>query len=171
MDLCILLKNIRKNLSNNYGQNFLDSAKRSTTDAIKTVSKIEIPKTENAADDLIGNKSADKITSISKKSLKERHSQNKDEIEIPKERNISQKKTTNYSRIKTSTIIIMIEFQKLINVPDNTLNEMSKFTTKNHTEIKDQSKGVYNTNSDIRFKTTMLKSSLCYFSDTYIKEQ
>ena len=32
-------KNIGKNLSNNYGQKLLDSAKKSTTDAIKTTSK------------------------------------------------------------------------------------------------------------------------------------
>ena len=30
------------------------------------------------------------------------------------------------------------------------------------------SRGVCNTNSDIRFKTTMLKSSLCDYSDAYI---
>ena len=35
-------------------------------------------------------------------------------------------------------------------------------------EIKDQSRGVYNTNSGIRFKRTMLKSSLCDYSDAYI---
>ena len=35
-------------------------------------------------------------------------------------------------------------------------------------ETNDQSRGVYNTNSDIRFKTTMLKSSLCDYSDAYI---
>ena len=35
-------------------------------------------------------------------------------------------------------------------------------------EIKDQSRGVYNTNSDIRFKSTMLKSSLCDYSDAYV---
>ena len=32
-------KNIGKNLSNKYGQKLLDSAKKSTTDAIKTTSK------------------------------------------------------------------------------------------------------------------------------------
>ena len=32
----------------------------------------------------------------------------------------------------------------------------------------DQSRGVYNTNSNIRFKTKMLKSNLCDYSDTYI---
>ena len=37
-------KNMGKNLSNKYGQKFLDSAKRSTTDAIKTASKSAIKK-------------------------------------------------------------------------------------------------------------------------------
>ena len=37
-------KNIGKNLSNNYGQKRLDSAEKSTTDAIKTASKKAIQK-------------------------------------------------------------------------------------------------------------------------------
>ena len=37
-------KNIGKNLSNNYGQKILDSAEKSTTDAIKTASKKAIQK-------------------------------------------------------------------------------------------------------------------------------
>ena len=61
-----------------------------------------------------------------------------------------------------------MEYQKIINLLDNTPNQLSKFRTKNWTEINDQSRGVYNTNSDIRFKTTMLKSSLCDFSDAYV---
>ena len=61
-----------------------------------------------------------------------------------------------------------MEYQKIINLLDNTPNQLSKFRTKNWTEINDQSRGVYNTNSDIRFKTTMLKSSLCDYSDAYI---
>ena len=44
---------------------------------------------------------------------------------------------------------------------DNTPNQLSKFKTKNWIEINDQSREVYNINGDIRFKTTMLKSSLC----------
>ena len=35
-------------------------------------------------------------------------------------------------------------------------------------EINDELRGTYNANSDIKFKTTMLKSSLCDYSDTYI---
>ena len=64
----------------------LDSAKKSITDALKTASKIVIQKTAEATGDLISNKIADKITSVSKKSPKELHSQNEDEIVIPKER-------------------------------------------------------------------------------------
>ena len=56
-------KNIGKSLSNKYGQKLLDSAKKFTTDAIKTASKREIQKTAEATGDLIGKKVADKITS------------------------------------------------------------------------------------------------------------
>ena len=64
-------KNIGKNLSNKYGQKIFDTAKKSTTDAIKAASKRAIQKTAEATGDLIGNKIAGKITSISKISNKE----------------------------------------------------------------------------------------------------
>ena len=63
-------KNMGKSLSNKYGQKLLNSAKKSTIDAIKTASKRGIQKTAQATGDLIGNKIADKITSVSKKSTK-----------------------------------------------------------------------------------------------------
>ena len=53
-----------KSLSNKYGQKPFDSAKKSTTDAIKIASKKTIQKTAEATGDLIGNKTADKITSV-----------------------------------------------------------------------------------------------------------
>ena len=68
-----------KNLSNIYSQKLLDTARKSTTDAMKTASKRAIQKTAEATGDLIGNKIADKITSISKKPVKELH--NNDETE------------------------------------------------------------------------------------------
>ena len=55
-----------KNFSNKYGQKRLDSVKKSATDAIKTASKRAIQKTTEATGDLIGNKIADKIKSVSK---------------------------------------------------------------------------------------------------------
>ena len=68
-----------KNLSNKYSQKLIDTAKKSTTDALKTASKRAIQKTAEANGDLIGNKIADKRTSTSKKPVKELH--NNDEAE------------------------------------------------------------------------------------------
>ena len=61
-----------------------------------------------------------------------------------------------------------MEYQKISNLIDDTSNQPSKFRTKNWVEINDESRGTYNVNSQIKFKTTMLKSSLCDYSDAYI---
>ena len=55
-----------------------------------------------------------------------------------------------------------------MNLLYNGSNQPTKFTTKNWIQRNDQSRGTYNTNNDIRFKTAMLKSSLCDNSDVYI---
>ena len=55
--------------------------------------------------------------------------------------------------------------QKII---DDTTNQPSKFRTRKWVEINDQSCGTYNVNSQIKFKTSMLRSSLCNYSDGYI---
>ena len=97
-------KNMGKNLSNKYGQKLLDSAKKSTTDAIKAASKRAIQKTAEATGGLTGNKIADKLTSVSKKkSTKELHfkelTNNNDEdveIAIPKKRYIFPEERANY---------------------------------------------------------------------------
>ena len=84
-------KNVDKNLSSKYGQNLVDSAKKSVTDALKTASKTAIQKTAEATGDLVSDKIADKITSYSKKSpdrSTELHSTESNN-EIPKERYIS----------------------------------------------------------------------------------
>ena len=49
---------------------------------------------------------------------------------------------------------------------DNAPNQPSKFRTKYWVEINDQSRGTYNTNAQVRSKTT--KTSLCDYSDAYI---
>ena len=88
-------KNMGKRLSNKYGQKILDSTKKSTTDAIKTASKRAIQKTAEATGVLTGNKIADKITSVSKKSGTELHSKklhNNDEIKEHVEIATSKKK-------------------------------------------------------------------------------
>ena len=54
------------------------------------------------------------------------------------------------------------------NLFDNTLNQPSKSRTKNWVEINDDSRGTCNTNSQIKYKTMILKSSLRGYSDAYI---
>ena len=61
-----------------------------------------------------------------------------------------------------------MESQKIANLIDDTSSKPSKFRTKNWVEINDESRGTYNVNGQIKFKTTMLKSSLCDYSDEYI---
>ena len=53
-----------------------------------------------------------------------------------------------------------MEYQKIINLLDNGSNQLSKFRTKNWVEINYQTSNREYVNSDIRFKTTMLRSSL-----------
>ena len=61
-----------------------------------------------------------------------------------------------------------MEYQKIANLIDDTSNTPSKFRTKSWVEINDESRGTYNVNGQIKFKTAMLKSSLCDYSDAYI---
>ena len=94
-------KNMGKGLSNKYGQKLLDSAKYPTTVAIKTASKRAIQKTAEATRDLIGNKIADEITSVSKKkSAKELQNDEAEEEDVErvthKKDAYLQKKGTNY---------------------------------------------------------------------------
>ena len=67
-----------KSLSSKYGQKPIDSAKKSTTDAIKTASERAIQQIVEATGDLIGNKIADKMTNVST----ELHSKKKPAMEL-----------------------------------------------------------------------------------------
>ena len=60
-----------------------------------------------------------------------------------------------------------MEYQKIINLLDDTTNQPSKFRTRNWVEINGESKGTYD-NSNIRFKTSMISSSLCDYIGAYI---
>ena len=60
-----------------------------------------------------------------------------------------------------------MEYQKIINLLENTPNQPTKFRTKKWVEINDKSCGTYNTNIQINFKTSMLRSSLWDYSDAY----
>ena len=61
-----------------------------------------------------------------------------------------------------------MEQQKIMNLLHNTSNQPSKFRTKKWIEINDDSMETYNANKQIKFKTIMLKSSLCDYSHSYI---
>ena len=56
-----------RSMSNKYGKKLVYTAKKSAKDAINTTCKRAIQKTAEVTGDLVGNKTADKITSISKK--------------------------------------------------------------------------------------------------------
>ena len=51
---------------------------------------------------------------------------------------------------------------------DSALNKPSKFRTRNRVEINDDLRRGYSPNKQIRFKTAMLRSSSCDYSDAYI---
>ena len=61
-----------------------------------------------------------------------------------------------------------MEYQKIANLIDDISNQPSKFRTRIWVEMNDESRGAYNAASQIKFKTTMLKSSLCDYSDACI---
>ena len=66
-----------------------------------------------------------------------------------------------------------MEYQKMANLLDKEValsasNKPSKFRTRNWVEINDDIRGAYSPNKQIRFKTAMLRSSLCDYSDAYI---
>ena len=88
-------KDIGKTLRDKCSQKLLDNAKKSGTEAIKTASKRVIQKTVEATGNLIINNTADKITKVSK-TLKNNLEVVKSEEDIPKEKYVSPKKTTNY---------------------------------------------------------------------------
>ena len=61
-----------------------------------------------------------------------------------------------------------MEYQKIINFLDNMPNQLSKFKTKNFVGVNDDSRKTYGAHSQIKFKTSMPRLSLCDYSDAYI---
>ena len=60
-----------------------------------------------------------------------------------------------------------MEYQTIANLLDSASNQPSKFRTRNWVEINDESRGTY-TSSDIKCKTTMLRSNLYDYADACI---
>ena len=61
-----------------------------------------------------------------------------------------------------------MEYQKIVNLLNDESNKPSKFKTRNWVEINDEARGTYSPNKQIKFKTSMLRSSLCDYGDAYI---
>ena len=61
-----------------------------------------------------------------------------------------------------------MEYQKTINLLENTPNQPRKSRTKCLVEVNYESPGAYTINSQIKCKTSMLRSSLCNYNNAYI---
>ena len=61
-----------------------------------------------------------------------------------------------------------MEYQKRINLLDKKQNEPSNFKTRNWVEMNDESRGTCNKINQIKFKTSIIRSNLCDYSDAYI---
>ena len=61
-----------------------------------------------------------------------------------------------------------MEYQKIANLLNDESNKPSKFKTRNWAEINDEARGTYSPIKKIKFKTSMLRSSLCDYGDAYI---
>ena len=61
-----------------------------------------------------------------------------------------------------------MEYQKITSLLGNIPDKVPRFITKKWIEVHDQSGETYSTNKKIRFKTSMLRSDLCDYSDAYI---
>ena len=112
-------KDIRKILNSKQSKTS-KSSKNSATDAFKTSTKRFIQKTAEATGDLTGSKIADKIT-LPQKNLET----NK---EILRENNNNNNNNNN----------IIMNYQNIINLLEETTYQPSKFRTRNWVEINDE---------------------------------
>ena len=61
-----------------------------------------------------------------------------------------------------------MEYQKMTNLLSNIPNKVPRFITKKRIEVHDQYGETYNTNKQIKFKTSIFRSDLCDYSDLCI---
>ena len=114
---------------------------------------------------MIGNKIADKITLLGKTKSREKEDK-RQEISISFE-----KRQQIIDDLRLFSCHIKMEYQKITNLLSTTPNKVSSFITKKWIEVDDQSGNPhdrYKPNKQIRFKTSMLRSDLCDFSNAYI---
>ena len=78
-----------------------------------------------------------------------------------------EKKLQKTSLVNYNLLIVQDYIYIYIYIHPNYNNPPSKFREKFWVEINNNSSGTHNINSQVRFKTTIAKSSLCYYGDTY----
>ena len=61
-----------------------------------------------------------------------------------------------------------MEYQKIANFLNDGSKNPSKFRTRNWVEINNEARDTYSHNKQIKFKTSMLRSILCDYNDTYV---
>ena len=61
-----------------------------------------------------------------------------------------------------------MEFKKINNLLGPAHDKVPRFITKKWIEVRSQSGNTYNTSKPTRFKTSMLRSGLCDYSDGYV---
>ena len=61
-----------------------------------------------------------------------------------------------------------MEFNKINNLLDTAHDKVPKLVTKKWIEVQHQPSGKYDTGKEIRFKTSMLRSDLCDYSEAYV---
>ena len=58
-----------------------------------------------------------------------------------------------------------MEYQEISNMLNDASDQRPKFRTRNWVEINDEERDTYSPNKQIKFKTSMLRSSLCDYGD------
>ena len=114
---------------------------------------------------MIGNKIANKITSLGKTKSKEKEDERQEIYVLP------EKIQQIIDDLRLFWDHIKMEYQKITNFLGTTPDEVPRFITKTWVEVHDQSGNAedrYKPSKQIKFKTSMLRSDLCDFSDVYI---
>ena len=133
----------------------MDTATKIGIDAAKAASKRVVQKTGEAPGDFIGNKIADKITSVGKPIEKEKErTKGIEEIYIPTEKKNRLLMILDCFEYKIYFFYIKIEFQKIVNFLDTTSDDknLPRFINKKSITVYGQSGGNYNVNKEIRIK-------------------
>ena len=123
-------------------------------DSLKSASIRVVHKTG----DFLGNKIADAVTKSNDDNIV------RQQQSVERNNYSTRKKRLNIRKNKKS--IIQMERYIISKLLNN--STVSKFLTKNWVEVNDLPSGQYSVNKGISFKTSMLRSAFCDFSDTYV---